>query len=292
MTSRNVILFILYKTFGKIQPFNILVMMFYRYIIFPFIKIYLHLFYPNLVRIAYRNSVSSIENFNAFLSDLDVTLIIRDDSNPTPIIKSYLNLKKYLIMLDYPEIYFEKEQKILDSFQKNQSNKLVELCWNIRKINWNLDSLDEQSDKLNTIKKNRSIRNSFRKILQSNKENSDYLFDIEVFSYINEFIPPDYSEKNLCYWSMFLETNKKNHIKIMLTTKQYYFLNSLMPGEVIARNVKDDISAAFFQNKTCLELHELYLSKSSVRLKEAIGHNPAPVQEWINHLEKKLGLTN
>ncbi len=291
MIFRNRVLFILFKILGKVRVIDVLVIFIYRYVLFPLVKAYLHLSHTELLKVEYRHSVNSFQNFNAFMSDLDITLIIKDDTDPQPILKTYLALKKYFIMLDYPEIYYQKERLILDSFKLDGSLRLVELCWNIRKINWNLSALKAEVDEFNIIKKKRSISISFKKILQSPGFNHSNIFNIEEIKYINEFIPSDSSEKSICHYSWFLETTKSESIKILVSAKQFPFFNSLMPGEIISEDIAASVSKAYLQTKASLEFHELYLSKSSVRLKIAIGHDPAPVLVWIKFLERKLGLT-
>ena len=280
-----------YKVFGDVKLIDFFVLSFYKYIIYPLVKYYLQISFPELLSVKYRNSIDSLRNFNAFLSDLDITLILKDDSDPIPVVQSYLKLKKIFIMLDSPEIYFKKEYDLLNTFKKENCLPLIDLFWNIRKINWNLDSLHNNPDEFNIIKKKRSITNSLKKITGIDQEiHQDLIYAIEDFTAVDEFIPADTSAKNLCYWSFFLETNKGNHLKIEMTSDQFYFLNSLMPGEPISEKIKDDVSSKFKKNKAVLEFHELYISKSSIRLLQAKGQSTSHVLKWSDYLEKKLGL--
>ena len=289
MIARHKIIFTLHKVFGKTPGINFIFNSFYRYVIFNFVKLHLHFFFPNLLAVIYRNSVIKPHDFSAFLSDLDITLVIKDDSDPLPILRAYLKLKKVLIMLDYPEIYFQREFDHLSSLLNQDTNKLIDLFWHIRKINWNLDSLKANSDELNLIKKHRSIKKSLQKILVNPEEISkDYSFKIEELNHIRKFVPEDKADKTLCYWSLFLETNHRDHIKILLTTGQYPYFNSLMPGEIVPKKIKNLINQDYLMNKSALEIHEIYLCKSVIRLNLARGETIEAQSrwlDWIKHLE-------
>lgn len=288
MSFRNKIILLLYKTFGKIRLLDFFVIHFYRNIIFPSVKTYLLERHPQLIDVQYRHSARSFKNFNAFLSDLDITLILADNSDSLPVLTSYFKLKKYLIMLDYPEVYEQKENDFLNS--QNKYSELIELFWNIRKINWNLDSLREDRSELNRIKKNRSIEKSLQKILRVPNKLRPLVFTIEDFKHLDRLIPADSAEKNLLYWSFFLETTTPEHLQIKLTSRQFDFLNSLMPGEDLSPSIASHISSEFKLNKRALELHELLLSKSAIRLKRAQGQDVKRWTEWTQYLEKKLAV--
>ncbi len=291
MNSRDKILLWLYTNLGDIKVLNYLVSSFYKHIIFQFIKIILKLKHPNLIGVHYRNSVSSTLTFNAFLSDIDVTLVIEDNSDFRSVILTYFKLKSFFIMLDSPEIYYKNEDDYLSSIREQPTWKLVDFTWNIRKINWSLDTLRDTNNQLTKIKKLRAIEKSFKKIISDKLINNKNEYNLMDFPALTAFIPKSDKKSNLCYYSFFLETNKINHIKFLTTTDQYEYMNSLMPGEQITSSISSSLDDNYLKNKIALEFYELYLTKSTSRLKLAHNLDIAPLLDWITYLEKKLGIT-
>ena len=92
--------------------------------------------HPSVSSLYYRNSITTPEFFNAFLSDLDVSIIIRDESDLTNLVRTYLKIKSFLIMLDNPEIYTEKEFNHLKLLKDSNLLPLAEFTLNFRKISW------------------------------------------------------------------------------------------------------------------------------------------------------------
>lgn len=290
MLTRNKVLLFLHEKFGNFYHFNFIVLIFYRNILVPLIKLYLKASFSNLIDVRYRNSLCTPRLFNAFVSDIDIDLIIEDNSDYQALLKSYLDIKSFFIMLDYPEIYFQSEYVQLQKIKKDHAD-LINLTWNIRKINWNLDSLESSPDELNRIKKIRSLKKSFSIILKNKKSNQANIYNLEDFKVFSDFVPRDDSPKTLCYWSFFLETNKKNHIKLLATASQFPYLNALMPGEDIPQNLRSNLSNEYLSNKAALEFYELQLSKSSMRLSLSQSRGTAELKKWIDYLEKRSGVT-
>ena len=288
IVSREKLLYGLYKVFGKFNIVNRTTLILYKNFLFPLIKRYLKHKYPNILKIHYRNSITTPEHFNAFLSDLDVTIIIKEESDFISPISTYLKLKSYLIMLDSPQVYTEKEFEHLQTFKKPHLYPLLEFTFNFRKIKWSTDSLILAPYGLNKIKQLKSIKKSFSKILITEALKDDNIFNIEDFSALKDLIASDNSTKNICFWSNFLETSRPGRLQLLMTTKQYFYFNALMPGETISTSIKDSISLEFIENKIALEYYELYLSKSSFRLSSAQNHDVIALTEWITYLEYKL----
>ena len=293
MNSRDKILLWLYTNIGDIKILNDIVSSFYKHFLFRFIKIILKIKHSNLIDMHYRNSVSSALAFNAFLSDIDITLVIENKSDFRSIIKTYFKLKSFFIMLDSPEIYYKSEYEYLSSLKEQSIWTLIDFTWNIRKINWSLDTLIETNNQLTKIKKLRAIEKSFKKIIPEKLINNKNEYCLTDFPALALFIPKSDKKSNLCYYSFFLETNKSNHIKLLATTDQYEHMNSLMPGEQITFSISSSaLDDNYLKNKIALEFYELYLTKSTSRLKLAHNLDTTPLIEWITYLEKKLGVTN
>jgi hypothetical protein len=124
------------QTIGKIPAFSITIHFFYIHFLIPSIKALLKTRHRNLIDLKIRNSINEKERFNLFLSDIDTTLVIENETDSSLLIKDFLMLRHFFIMLDLPEIYTLDEYKIIEELKNRESWKLIELCWNIIKINW------------------------------------------------------------------------------------------------------------------------------------------------------------
>ena len=285
---RDKIILALYSVFGEVKLFHKAVLILYKNIFFPLLRTYIKYKHPEILDLQYRNSITTPKFFNAFLSDLDISIVIDDTCDPSDLIKTFLKLKSIFIILDCPEIYTLKEIKHINKLQEENSWGLVEFALNFRKIHWCQQSLNSDDSPLNKIKQSKSIKKSYSRILANPYENDKNIYSIEDFKILKSFIPTDQSEFNICYWSKFLETDNNRHLQLLLTTLQFPYLNSLMPGELLQPEIKNKISMQFVENKTALEYYELYLSKSSLRLAAAQGKKTEEYNKWINFLEAKL----
>ncbi len=290
MSNRDKIIFFLYKSSGKVRLIDLVVFYFYQNILMPVIKKYLLLRFSFLKEVHYRNSVLTPQNFNAFLSDIDVSLIIEEESDETLLIKEYLKLKSFFIMLDFPEIYTLAEFTKMNFMKIENCWDLNDFCWNFRKINWCKDELQLTNHALTTIKKKRAIKNSLDRIQLAAADDVD-AYNLESFKTLNQLIPSDNNPKTLCYYSVFLANTKPWNLKILVSSKQYEWLNSLMPGEHLTDSVTLSASQKYLKNKEALEFRELYLSKSSIRLKRVLKEDVTSWINWVIYLEKKLGVT-
>lgn len=290
MSSRDKMLLWLYINFGDVKLLNSFVAFFYKNFIFRFVKFLLKMKHDNVTDVLYRHSINSNQSFNAFTSDIDVTFVIKDGTEFHTVIATYLKLKSIFIMLDNPEIYSQQEYQHLSTFKESSLWNLIDFSWNIRKINWSLDTLRETNNHLTKIKKERAIKISFQRLLQTSLINDKNEYQLSDFPALRTFIPPSSSEVNLCYYSFFLETNKSNHIKLMASTNQYEYMNSLMPGEHLSPALSSTLSDEYLKNKNALEFYELYLTKSTIRLHLTLKQDIAPLINWTNYLEKKLGV--
>jgi hypothetical protein len=195
------------------------------------------------------------------------------------------------VILDLPEIYTEEEYLRMEDLKIKPEWHLIDFCWNIRKINWCYQSLLQNSNKLNSAKMNRAINASFKKILKEGVTNQQASYSLKNFKYIDQIFPIDSNQPRVCYSSKFTATIGNPKIILDLSLSQYVFLNSLMPGEVVDETIKNKVSTFFMQNKSALLLHELYLSRSALRIKKAQGVDYTEHLKWCSVLEEHLART-
>lgn len=260
----------------------------YKYALVPLITSYLKFRFPHLKKVIVRNSLAEKNNFDAFLSDIDLTLIIENKSETKQILLTFLKLKTIFIMLDQPEIYEENEYQKLSELYSTWTADFIRFTWNFRKINWSLAELESSNNEAEKFKKLRSIKKSLSKI--SHLTDIKTPFILQDFSCFTRFKNLSHQDnKTICYWSQYLETSSGKGIQLLLDANEFKLLNSLMPGEPV--EVRFNIPDVL-QVKSALQYHELYLSMNTVRLRSALKKDITPWTEWIEHLHKQLGINS
>lgn len=286
MSVKDKIIWILYRILPEKGLFHQIVRQIYLVFLIPAVSFYLKSKHKNLVKVSIRNSALKNESFNALLSDIDVSLVIQEEDKGE-LVKTYLRLKKFLPMFDSPEIYTESEFNRLQSL-KPLEQELIEFCWNFRKINWSLDEINGmKKSPLVKIKKQRAISKALFKMGLSEDLLDELIIPVNHSATLMKFIPPS-SQYSVCYYSQYLETTKANHLKLLIGHEQFATLNCLMPGESIPENIRPFLSVEFVDAKLAIEYHELYLSKSAIRLRSAQLLDISPWMGWITFLEEKL----
>ena len=271
--------------FSNTKFFHFSVALFYQYLLVPFLSAYLKWRFPNLKKVIIRNSLIEKTTFDAFLSDIDLTFVIDDNSDTKELFLSFLKFKRFFIMLDVPEIYEQHEYQKLKIIQSEWTNDYICFSWYFRKLNWTLAEMQKASTEFEEFKKQRSLKNSLIKI--SKKEDFKTPFTIQDFPCFERFKISATGHKTICYWSQYLETASGKGLQLHLNQEEFEFLNSLMPGEPVDEKFgSKDIKEV----KSALQFHELYLCKSTVRSRLALSKDVTPWIGWIEHLHKQLGL--
>lgn len=276
---RDHAIFYLYKTLGKIQFLHLFVFHFYKTILLRIVIFYLKSRHNNIQTIQPRHSITEIDNFNAFLSDIDLSIVLIDGTSEVKVIQSYLKLKKILIMLDFPQVYFDSEYCQLRDIQSGAHWNTVNTAWYIRKINWNLISISTNSSELNRIKKLRSNQICYSKIL-INPDTSRKTFRLNDFIWFKRLTSEEEvnSTPTLCYFSHYLETTTKESIQILLTQNEFSLFNSLMPTELTHHNE--------LELKNAIQDFEFLITKSSIRIDQSFNRNIDEKIKWINKLDR------
>lgn len=275
----SALIFFLYKTIGRYRFFNNLVRRLYLSFFLPLLERYLCRRYKNILFIEKRHSILDEERFNAFLSDIDLTIVIKNSSDGIIILKSFFKIRKVFLMLDVPEVYTQDEFAQLELIRRGPHWGAVYAIWSIRKINWNYASMVRDASKLNLLKKERSIKQSLSKIMlaESLGKLEFELSDFKAFCYLSKkgkSIPGE--AHRACSYSPYLETNREHALRILIDSSELESFNSLLPAEGRGQG-----SHAL---KMDILLYEILLTKASMRIDEAHGVvNPAKKQ-WHKHL--------
>jgi hypothetical protein len=225
-----------------------------------------------------RNSILDPDLFNLFFSDIDLTIVIQNDSDYLKILQHFIKLKKILIMFDLPEIYSEQDFIHLEKIKKGPHWGVIYTFWSIRKINWNLKSITDNASSFNKIKKDRSIKISLLKILNTEKLLTNYYY-LSDFKYLVDFTSK--GDKYCEFNSFFLETVHSSSIKLMLNEKEKSKFFSILPGE--------EYFEENMELKNSITNFEILITKTSVKIDEALGLNNLDKHLWIKKLEQQLG---
>ena len=256
----------------------------YSNILFPFIRWFLQLRHENIHSLVLRNSILE-KSFHPFFSDIDITLVVKNESLLDEILKDYFRLKKIFIMLDAPEIYTIQEHTYLEELKRSKSWDVIDLIWHFRKLNWCKKSLLLTNDPFEMIKLNRSIQKSLQRLIRIPSETGRYT--LQSFYTLDQLFVASPLRKTCCYYSSYLSNDFPGCFNIELSRKQFEFLNSLMPGESIMSEIKNDTTPIYLQSKEALFYHELYLSKSALRVMRHKGLPTEKHKAWIEYLEEK-----
>lgn len=260
-----------------------LIQSFYSNILFPFIRFFLQLRHENLHSLVLRNSILE-KSFHPFFSDIDITLVIKNESSLEKILNDYFRFKKIFIMLDSPEIYTIQEHTYLEELRRSQNWEVVDFIWHFRKLNWCKKSLLLTHDPFEILKLNRSIQKSFKKIIKVPSETSRYT--LQNFYIFDQLFIASPIRKICCYYSPYLSNDFPGCFNIELSRKQFEFLNSFMPGESVMSEIKNDTTPTYLQSKVALFYHELFLSKSALRVMQYKGLDTEEHKAWIEYLEE------
>lgn len=277
-----------YKLLGQNKIVNQLGKFFYLKFLIPILRIYFLSKYKNLVDIVTRNSINDSKSFNIFLSDIDTSFVIRDETDATKLIQEYLRIKKLFIMLDSPEIYSVSEYEEYIQVINSPSWKFVDLFWNIRKINWCKIQLARDSSELNKIKMIRSIEKSFDKIFHKKKSFEQRCFAIKDFKHLNLLMDTEQRNLAICTYSNFLANNNNIGIFLELSREQYMIFNSLYPGDELTSLNNTHNTEILKACKRNIENHERLITLSSIRIRNARGECSIAHRNWLKHLEKGI----
>ncbi len=283
--AKNAVLYQLNRALGHSNFMAKQTQRFYLFLLFPFIRKILLFRHKNLKDVILRNSTLN-QSFHPFFSDMDITLLVENEEDLNSILRDYFFLKKIFIMLDTPEVYTSKEHQHLTGLAGTRAWELVEFFWHFRKINWNKKALLKAVDPLEILKLTRSIEKSQLIVIREHPGNKN--FSLKHFHVLDQIFQAAPLLKVCCYYSDYLENNFAQGFHIELSRKQYEFLNSLIPGEEIIEEIKDKVSPQYLLAKEAVFFHELYLSKSALRIRRFQHLSLENHHQWINYLESQI----
>lgn len=261
---------------------NWIVARFYILFFFPPMRRLFLVRYPEVSDIVLRHSILHPESFHAFYSDIDSTFVLKEKADASRVIKAFEKFRKVFIMFDRPEFYTEREWQELGALKLTQEWNLVEICWNIRKINWCRHSLLERKDWYHGLKMKRAIQKAKEKILKRNSETG--IYGLRDFHYLDSLIPASFETATLCYCSPYTENTGDQEIILEMNSVEYNFFDAMMPQNFLPEEMESNV--VLMKHKKAVVSHELYLSRSALRVKLAFGEPIRSHEIWCSHLER------
>lgn len=264
------------------RMFHQIVLFFYIYCLFKPLRLFFLKRFPELKDIVLRHSILESQSFNAFFSDIDTTCIFKDGSETAEVIRAFERIRKILIMFDRPEYNTESEIAALEKVKGSEEWKLVEICWNLRKINWCRHSALARKGFVHQYKMERAIRRARAKILLHDRGQKS--IQIQDLKYLSVLIPKTSAPVSLCYFSTFTENVKGQELLLEMSAEEFNFFHYLMPHDYVPSPWCEN--EKLMKHKKALTYHELFLSRSALRVKQALGEPTKEHEIWCAHLEK------
>lgn len=258
------------------RKLHLLVRYIYLNLLLPIFVYFTKKKFPYIVKIIPRNSILEKQRFNAIFSDIDLTVVIDKDHETQSLLRYFFRVKKFLPMLDIPEVYTECEYRTLLDIHTSPHWPIIDILWHIRKINWNKKKLKTNRSFFEKEKMARSIRNSFLNI--TTLPLSEFL-PFNKLNYLSTLVSND-SPPSLCLYSQFLETNNATSLVIVMNLDEFKLINYLMPDQ--------QITEQFRELKIGIINYEILITKASIKIDEAMEKSVLEKKYWLSSLIKQI----
>ncbi|GEM_PF-5821274 len=113
------------------------------------------------------SSKEGMANFNAFMSDLDLTIVLKNQYSQEKlraVLKIYSELRKILKFLDVPEIYTLHEFQIQSRIYKDDNEQICSYIKMLRKIKWEHEKFNSSYHIYDKEKAKRSLLKCYQRI--------------------------------------------------------------------------------------------------------------------------------
>ncbi|MCC6278525.1 MAG: hypothetical protein IT289_11480 [Oligoflexia bacterium] len=244
-----------------------------------------------------RHSVASAHDYNAFFSDVDYTIVVRDqitDCKMALIIDAFSLIFSNLPFLGELEIHtateYEMRNKIAYEFKT-----IIEILWLLRKWKWQVKLLEKNLSRYHREKAQRSIEKISMKLGASGEQPCFGPFiegELATLFPTLSFEPsvnlgPIYIEKtNYFEWSLSTDINRDS---LVLTPNSILILVAILPyTENLSPVVKNELKKVLqvpevIKVKRAIAQYELLAFQS---VKRIYGHKDG---NWEKHLRNVLG---
>lgn len=268
------------------------VLLIYVKIVFQFLKINLKTKFKSITKIFLRHSTLDPESFNAFCSDLDLTIVVDSEDEIHRILAYFLIVKRYLIFLDFPEVLTTGEYTFFLRIEESKYSRFVTTIWHFRKINWLLRQMTKKKSAFELLKYERAIKRSKSYVFKNPQFNINGIVKVSDLLNIDEIIQIPSNDLAMTSYTEYLANNTYHSMKLLLSREQFVVLNALFPLDPVGSVAYPFLSKEFYRVKYLLSLKEYLLSESSIRIRVLFGEDCTEQKNWNNILLEHIMLFN
>lgn len=249
----------------------------------PLIKVLCKFLMPEGYRcIEFRHSLSEVGGFNIFMSDIDLTIIIGEETAVPEALKTFYGLKKIFPNLGEPEIMTVQEVESISEEEQSRFESIWTLIFQLRKISWQQEKMKNPNGAYEVAKVQRGLKKSMAKLkTRQLPVVLDAIFpDCPVAKDFCELEDPHFSH----YLEGWVGTeDTTDRILNCRTTEKFQGFIQLIPGhQTVDRSLLTHPLRRYLLRK------EINLSLAQLRIRNYQGINGDHIAEWIERLKSEL----
>lgn len=248
----------------------------------PLFRFLLKIFCDSKVsQIELRHSIVESSGFNLFVSDIDLTIIISNESQSTHVLNAYHLLKKIFMNLGEPEVVTCEERDQLLKLETAELKYFWSKLFQLRKIHWQLLKKKQSKNNLELLKIARGLEKCKSKLgSESLVISIERAFPESPKLNSPEITYPYYSHYLGCWVE--IGASIKEHALVAQTEEVANGFLSLLPDyELQSLSQRNHF-------KTYITQREIVLSQAQRRLLESNGKSAQHISEWILKLKEKI----
>lgn len=259
------------------------------YVEVPLIRLLFKLLNPKkILLIVPRHSLRKKDQFNVFMSDIDLSVITRSSDDFESILRNSRLIKKLFLNLGELEIHLPLEWEILLQVKKGPATEIWDHIFQVRKLSWQREKLLQPVSDYESEKVKRGMARSLRSLNQS----SALLEGRGIFPCITKFTVPPETEISSGYFDDYFEHYVYFHKEASAfgmkfeNEVEYLSLRALTPqGDQVLQAPWEKIRYDLLQRERIMSLCQLRILSWNKEEKKA-----RKVQDWITILDRKISL--
>lgn len=238
-----------------------------------------------VITIKPRHSLIEKGGFNLFMSDIDLSIVVKSDSDFNNALNACWSLKRVLLNLGEPEVYLAQEWETLENLKKNELDELWRSLFQIRKLKW---QRERNQGQITAYQKAKFERGTKRSLMALNSNNG-LLYAENIFPFLKN-IPDERTDSSFPKWDDFIQHNitispdNDQYSLIFQTPSRAELFQSLSP---IANNI---LKAPWEKIRIYLLKRELLMARCHLRLLEWTQDQSSipKIREWVEIIENKI----
>lgn len=235
-----------------------------------------------------RHSLLEKNGFNLFMSDIDLSIVLKDEKDIHEVLTTCWDLKRIFLNLGEQEVYLPKEWELLTNLLMDPHHKTWTSIFQIRKLAWQKDNLSNLSSEYDIAKFYRGINRSLKSLgMKDDKLQAEVIFPFiptnlrtsvtaDKFPFYNDF---------LCQMVFLNQTSDEPGIYFDSPASATFF-GSLLPL------ANDELRAPWEDLRIYLLQRELLMAKCHLRILiwSRQDSKVPKISEWVQILKAKLAV--